>query len=152
MGNPVSAAIPAASGQQPTAPQDTGGAISAAGQAPAPPPTARKALVYVFREKAKLGGAGVYGQVFVNDEFLASLHNGDCAQREVPEGTVVFSSMTRLTGPWKALSPGQGELGYKADKPGELLRMEVQAGNTYYVEWYIERNKGIKMRLHPAKH
>ncbi len=150
------AAISVASGQQPAVAQDTGGASRAPEQPPASPQLTRKAVVYVYREKRTVGG-GVYNKVYVNGDYLASLHNGSYAQREVLEGSVVFSSMLK--------SPMMRAFGVRSQETAsEMLRLELEAGNTYYVKLYVESGGrwGMKLmaaaagaeemkRLHPAK-
>ncbi len=85
-----------------------------------------------------LGAAG-YDRFFVNSEYLAALHNSSYAQREVPQGTVVFTTLSRVS---KVLI-GMYLLSQLQTEGKERLRMEVEAGKTYYVKWSI----GGKMKV-----
>jgi hypothetical protein len=131
----VLAAASVASAQQTEAAQDTNGAK---GQSTASPAPAGKALIYVYRQGRVVGAAG-YDHIFVNNEYLAALHNSNYAQREVPPGTVVFTTLSRLNKVFIA----QAELMELQKKAEERFRMEVEAGRTYYVKWSI----GGKMKL-----
>lgn len=84
-------------------------------------------------------GAAGYSRIFVNDDFLAKLHSGGYASREVPQGTVVFSTLARAVWAFPTLAA----LTSLQKKQHERLRMEVEEGKTYYVKWSI----GDKMKL-----
>lgn len=103
----------------------------------APPPQPGKALVYIYREASMFGKAG-YSRIYVNADFLATLHSGEYASREVPEGTVVFTTLPRAL-PITAL----GMLTDAQKKKHEKLRLDVEAGKTYYFRWSV----GDKMKL-----
>jgi hypothetical protein len=134
-------AISAANPQQPTVSQETKGTSSATGQPTASPPPTGKALVYVYREGKMVGAAG-YNRIFINNDYLAALRNSNYAQREVPPGTVVFATVKRIS---KVLI-GYAEMAKLQKEAKERLRIEVEAGNTYYVKWSI----GSKMKLMDA--
>src|SRR5271166_4698139 len=104
---------------------------------PSPTPQVGKALVYVYREASFVGKAG-WSRIFVNADFLASLHSGDYAAREVPEGTVVFMTVPRGI-------PITAVLAFDdmVKKRHERLRINVEAGKTYYVRWFV----GDKVKL-----
>ena len=103
-----------------------------------PEPAAAKARIYVYREKRITGSAG-YDRLFVNDTFLAALHSGRFASSKVPQGTVVISSVARLNSAFV----GEAELMKLQKNARELLRIQVEAGRTYYVKWSI----GEKVKL-----
>jgi Protein of unknown function (DUF2846) len=131
-------AFSAANAQQPTVSQDSSGTSSATGQSIPPSPPAGKALVYVYRQRRTVGAAG-YDRSFVNHDYLAALHNSNYAQREVPQGTVVFTTLSRLNRTFLA----QAELMTLQKRAKERFRMDVEAGKTYYVKWSV----GGKMKL-----
>lgn len=106
-------------------------------------PHAGKALVYVYRQGRVLGAAG-YDRIFVNNEYLAALHNSNYAQREVQPGTIVFATLPRMKHVPGAIL--EAELMKLRKKAKERFRMEVEAGKTYYVKWSI----GGKMKLMDA--
>ena len=103
----------------------------------APPPQPGKALVYVYREASMVGKAG-YSRIYVNTDFLATLHSGEYALREVPAGTVVFTTLPRAL-PITAL----GMLTDEQKKKHEKLRLDAETGKTYYFRWSV----GDKMKL-----
>lgn len=107
---------------------------------PSPPPAAGKALIYVYRIGHIEGAAG-YWRIFVNGDFLASLHNSNYASREVPEGTVVFAGVPKQ----KRVVTGVVPLSKPQEHKEEMLRIEVEAGKTYYVEWYMHRGARLKL-------
>jgi hypothetical protein len=119
------------------------GAVGSEKFTPAPPPAPGKALVYVYRQGKMVGAAG-YDLIFVNNEYMAGVHNGNYAYREVPPGTLVFSSLSRLK-----VIPGailEAELMKLQKEAKELFRMDVEAGKTYYIRIYVT-GKGHKMEL-----
>ena len=104
----------------------------------APPPAAGNALVYIYRQSNIVGIAG-YPTFYVNGRLLAYLRNATYAPIEEPQGTVTFAT-------------------YRPDS--EKLRIQVEAGKTYYVKWSItdkmkleEAPTGEKeiARLHPTQ-
>jgi hypothetical protein len=100
-------------------------------------------LVYVYRDGSSRH-AIYYDRVFVNGDYLAALHRSNYAQRELPSGTVVLAGTTR-----QRVIPGeilQAELMKLQKKAKEKLRIEAEAGKTYYVKWYVT-NRGTKMML-----
>ncbi|HYM05298.1 MAG TPA: hypothetical protein VEU11_01945 [Terriglobales bacterium] len=64
---------------------------------PSPPPSAGKALIYIYRPGRMLGAA-IHFTVFINDYFLAEIHNSNYAAYEVPEGQVVVTTTVPITG------------------------------------------------------
>lgn len=102
----------------------------------APPPG--KALVYVYREGGIVGASG-YSRIYVNGEFLAGLHRGQYAPREVPPGTVVFATTPRVS----FGAPLILFLNNLQNKEYEKLRIEVEPGQTCYVKWSV----GDEMKL-----
>jgi uncharacterized SAM-binding protein YcdF (DUF218 family) len=106
---------------------------------PSPPPAPGKALVYVYRQGSMVG-AGGYDRIFVNGEFLAALQNSKYAAREVPEGTVVFAGEPRLN----QMTPFGVTMhadSHKETTKYEKLRIEVEAGKTYYIKWHLGKMK-----------
>ncbi|MGO9271192.1 MAG: DUF2846 domain-containing protein [Terriglobia bacterium] len=104
----------------------------------APPPAAGNALVYIYRQSNIVGMAG-YPTLYVNGRLVAYLHNGTYAPVEEPQGVVTLST-------------------YRAGS--ERLRIEVEAGKTYYVKWSIGDKMKLEdsmtgekeiMRLHPTQ-
>ncbi len=131
----IFSAVSVANAQQPAVSQQA----SSAERQPTPSsPSAGKALIYVYRVGSIVGAAG-YDRIFVNTDYLGALHNSDYAQHEVPPGTVIFSTLSRLNSTFI----GQAELMKLQKQAKEKLRIEVEAGKTYYIKWSV----GGKMKL-----
>jgi len=130
----VITAFSAANAQQPAVAPDNSGPSNAT----APPTPTGKALIYVYRQGRMVGAAG-YDHIFVNSQYLAALHNSNYAQREVPAGTAIFTTLSRMN----QVFVGEAELMKLQKNAKERFRMEVEAGKTYYVKWSI----GGKMKL-----
>lgn len=106
----------------------------------APAPPAGTAQIFVYREH-RIGGSAGFDRIFVNGSYLVTLHIGEYASREVPQGTVIFSAMPRAyLVPGALLMMGITDM---QKKKYERLRIEVEPGKTYYVKWSI----GSKMKL-----
>jgi hypothetical protein len=95
----------------------------------APAPQPGNALIYVYRTSGMVGAAN-HPDIYVNGQFLAPLINGSYAVREVPQGTVVFHELYRHIRTGSLL-----DIIDALDKKHERLRLEVEAGKTYYVRW-----------------
>ena len=100
----------------------------------APAPAPGKALVYVYRKSNFVGCAG-YDRVYVNGNFLTELFSGGYAPCEVPPGPVVFS-VTPKASLWINTIPAA--LSNLDTTKYEKLRIEAEAGKTYYINLYIE--------------
>jgi hypothetical protein len=133
-------AISAANAQQQTVSQDTS---SSTAQPTLSSQPAGKALIYVYRPGSTVGAAN-HPRLFVNDEFLADLHSSDYASREVLPGTVVFSFLPKSTVDITLYQTLSNNL---KKKKTEVLRIEVEAGKTYYLKWSYGGFGG----LHPLK-
>jgi hypothetical protein len=123
-----------ANAQQPVVAQDPNGTSSAN----APPATAAKATVFIYRQGSMLGAAN-YELIYIDDDYFATLRNDNYAQREVPQGPIVFYGIPR-----QKLLPGAlitGALINSQKKKHEKLRMDVEAGKTYYVKWHLGKMK-----------
>ena len=131
--------ISAANAQPPAVAQETSSTSNSTVQSTASPPPAGKALIYVYRQGRMLGAAG-YDRIFVNNHYLAALRNSNYAQREVPPGTVVFTTLSRIN---RIFIVDEELMEALRKKAKERFRMEVEAGKTYYVKWSI----GGKMKL-----
>jgi Protein of unknown function (DUF2846) len=115
--------------QQPVTSPDTGS--NGKGQPTPSPHPAGKALIYVYRPGSMVGAAN-HPAVFVNDDFLANLHNSEYASREVPPGTVIFSFLPKST---VDVTVYQALANNLAKKKKEVLRIEAEPGKSYYFEW-----------------
>jgi hypothetical protein len=92
-----------------------------------------KALIYLYRKKA-FGGSAQYEKLYVNDTFLVQLHSGRHASMEVPQGEVkITSSGFRVSHPFLLGATNPNEKGRSM-----RLGFKVEAGKTYYIEWYLE--------------
>ena len=99
-----------------------------------PPPTPDKARIYVYRKAGAFGYAG-YDKVYVNNTLLATMRLGGYATTDMPPGTVAFSLNPKMSSfpgdPLIAAIANQNKTQY------EKLRIEVEAGKTYYVNLYV---------------
>jgi hypothetical protein len=171
----LTAVTSAASGQQPTfsqstdnkssAPsqqsadlQDTKGADNTSGQPKGLQPSAGFATIHIYREGGMVGAAA-FESIFINDVFVVSLKGGRFASTEVQPGTAVFSILPGFT----KMMIGYAAVASLQKKPTEILRLNVEAGKTYYVKRKItglsskyvqmEEASGAKemRKLKPAK-
>ena len=109
-------------------------------------PAPDEALIYVYRKSSIVGAAG-YDKLYVNNDYIGALHSGGYTYCEVPQGLAVF-----YVNPKAAYIPLGGILEAAAlanlDKSKyEKLRLQVDAGKTYYVKWYIESPVSHGLRL-----
>ena len=100
----------------------------------APSPTTGKALIYVYRKSSALGVVG-YDKVYVNDSFIGAIRSGGYAKCEVPQGTAVFYVTPRVA--WSPVALDLALLTNFQKKQYEKLRIDVDAGKTYYVNLYV---------------
>lgn len=77
-------------------------------------------------------GAANHPRLFVNDDFLADLHNSEYASREVSVGTVIFSFLPKST---VDITVPQALANGLAKKRREVLRIDVEPGKSYYFKW-----------------
>ena len=145
--------------QQPAASHDV--SSSGTGQPALSSQPASKALIYVYRPGSMVGAAN-HPMLFVNDDFLADLHNSEYASREVPSGTVIFSFLPKST---VDVTLYQSLANNLAKKKKEVLRIEAEPGKSYYFMWsyrgfggfhplkQVDEATGAKgmKGLHPAK-
>lgn len=144
-------------GQQAAVSQDTTGTSSTTAQSTPSTPSPNKAVIYVYREGSIVGAAN-YPILYVNDVFLAKLHNSNYATCEMEPGTAVFSYLPRQREPFDPL----GTL--KLLKKSTILTIQLEAGKTYYFKWsyggftdhllkLVDAERGSKemSKLHLAK-
>lgn len=104
-------------------------------------PSAGKALIYVYRKK-QLGGSGQHDKIYVNGAFLVELHDGRNASMEVPQGQVVVISSQYKLSKADMFGPPTSNLAKRAGR----IQFDVEAGKTYYIEWYFLPASEVKMR------
>ena len=126
-------------------------------------PSAGKALICIYRTSRFVGSAA-HDNLFVNGVFLATLLNGEYACTEAPPGTVVVSGLPKMYYGGVIQSTGAA-LNDATKKENERIRIEAEAGKTYYLKWTSEAMaSGIKVtpvdaatgakemrKLHPSK-
>ena len=101
----------------------------------APAPTPGKALVYVYRKSSFVGSAG-YDKLYINGHFVTRIYTGGYVPYEVPPGTVSFA-----LNPKAEIIPGDvlvAALSNLDQTKYEKLRIEAEAGKTYYVNLYTQ--------------
>jgi hypothetical protein len=98
-----------------------------------PAPSAGKALVCIYRV-GRFTGSASHDDLYINGTFLAKLLNGEYAFMEVPPGTVVVSGLTKMYYGSAIMSAGAA-LNDARKKENERIRIEVEAGQTYYLKW-----------------
>lgn len=114
----------------------------AAAQAPPDPkpqaalttPSAGKALICIYRLSRAVGSAA-HDSLFVNGVFLATLLNGEYASMEVPPGTVVVSGTPKMYYGPSVIMSSAAALTDATKEENERIRIEVEAGKTYYLKW-----------------
>ena len=151
--------LPGLYAQQPNSPVASPGTGANPPQSTQSESASAQAVIYVYRVGSMVGAAG-YDRIYINDDYGGALHNSNYIKREVPAGTVVFTCLPRanvvVEAPLAAITNAQ-------KKKYEKLRIEVEAGKTYYVKWHVSGSGG-KMnlvddktgekevhKLHPAK-
>jgi hypothetical protein len=101
----------------------------------APAPAPDKALVYVYRKSSFVGSAG-YDKLYINGHFVARIYTGGYVPYEVSPGTVSFA-----LNPKAEIIPGDvlvAALSNLDQTKYEKLRIEAEAGKTYYVNLYTQ--------------
>jgi hypothetical protein len=124
-------------------------AASAQDSKPAAPPTAPspgKALIYIYRV-GRFVGSAAHDHLFINGVYLAELLNGEYAGMEVAPGTAVVTGKPKMY--YGGIIQSTGAAANDArTKENERLRLEVEAGKTYYLKWTSEAMAtGIKVTL-----
>ncbi|HME59303.1 MAG TPA: DUF2846 domain-containing protein [Terracidiphilus sp.] len=122
--------------------------LAAAKDAPAvaPTPSAGKAMVCIYRVY-RFTGSAAHDNLYVNGVFLAKLLNSEYACMEVSPGTVVVSGLPDMYYGGIVQSAGAA-LNEARKKENERLRIEAEAGKTYYMKWTSEAMAtGIKVTL-----
>jgi hypothetical protein len=150
-------AFSASQAQQPPPSQETTNPSNSTAQSAQSTPSAGKALIYAYRGGSMLGAAG-YDHIYVNDAYFGTLHVSNYLQREVLPGTVVFACVPREK--WIPGALLLSAITNSQNKKYERLKIDVEAGKTYYVRWHIgskmnlvDETIGVKEMkgLHPAK-
>jgi len=140
--------------------------VAAQDAKPAAAPTAPspgKALICIYRVSRFVGSAS-HDHLYINGIFLATLLNGDFACMEVAPGTAVVTGLPKMYYGGVIQSTGAA-LNEARKKENERIRLDVEAGKTYYLKWTSEAMAtGIKViqvdeatgtkemkKLHPSK-
>ena len=118
--------LPAGAAQAPQNPQSAAAATA---------PSAGKALICIYRISRFVGSAS-HDHLYVNDVFLATLLNGEYAWTEAPPGTVVVSGLTKMYYGGIIQSTGAA-LNEARKKENERIRIDAEAGKTYYLKMNI---------------
>ena len=107
-------------------------------------PAPGKALIYIYRKSGIVGAAG-YDKLYVNNDYIGALHSGGYTYCEVPQGLAVF-----YVNPKMVYAPGlvlAAALANVNKSQYEKLRLQVDAGKTYFVNLYIDSPVSHGMRL-----
>jgi hypothetical protein len=116
---------------------------------PAPPPTSPspgKALVYIYRV-GRFTGSAAHDHLYVNGVYLAYLKNNEYAGTEVDPGTVVVTGLPEMY-TVDIFTAAGAAVNDATKKMNERIRIEVEAGKTYYLKWTSSTMAtGIKVTL-----
>ncbi|MGD0628460.1 MAG: DUF2846 domain-containing protein [Terracidiphilus sp.] len=115
---------------------------------PTPPsaPSPGKALIYIYRV-GRFVGSAAHDHLFINGVYLAYLLNGEYAWMEVAPGTAVVTGMPEMYYGGIIQSTGAA-LSEARRKENERIRLDVEAGKTYYLKWTSgTMATGIKVAL-----
>ena len=115
---------------------------------PTPPtaPSPGKALIYIYRVGRFVGSAS-HDHLFINGVYLAYLLNGEYAWMEVTPGAAVVTGMPEMYYGGIIQSTGAA-LNEARNKENERIRLDVEAGKTYYLKWTAgTMATGIKVTL-----
>jgi hypothetical protein len=140
------------------------GTTDAKPQPPPTKPTAGNALICIYR-LTRIVGSATHDSLFVNGVFLATLHSGEYACTEVAPGTVVVSGTPKMYYGPSVIMSSAAALTDATKKENERIRIEVEAGKTYYLKWTsgvfatgvkvtpVDEATGAKemSKLHPSK-
>jgi hypothetical protein len=115
---------------------------------PTPPaaPSAGKALIYIYRV-GRFVGSAAHDHLFINGVYVAYLLNGEYAWMEVAPGTAVVTGTPEMYYGGIIQSTGAA-LNDARKKENERIRLDVEAGKTYYLKWTSgTMATGIKVTL-----
>jgi len=116
---------------------------------PTTPPTAPspgKALIYIYRP-GRFVGSAAHDHLFINGVYVAYLLNSEYAWLEVAPGTAVVTGMPEMYYGGIIQSTGAA-LSEARRKENERIRLDVEAGKTYYLKWTSgTMATGIKVTL-----
>src|SRR5688572_29986482 len=90
-----------------------------------------KALVYIYR-KPRFGVTGDY-LVSVNKQSIGNLPTGVWSSHVTSPGTNIYSIKLIVSGGMYVLAPAAAGIAAAGDKDNEVLKVEFQAGKTYYL-------------------
>jgi hypothetical protein len=111
-----------------------------------PAPSADKAMVCIYRV-TRITGSASHDFLYINGAFLATLLSGEYAFMEVSPGTVVVSGLPKMYY-GGALYSSAAALNDLTKKENERIRIDVEAGKTYYLKWTAgPMASGIKVTL-----
>ncbi len=134
----------AAQDAQPAAPAQDAKAAAA----PTPPSASSpgKALIYIYRV-GRFVGSAAHDHLFINGVYVAYLLNSEYAWLEVAPGTAVVTGMPEMYYGGIVQSTGAA-LSEARRKENERIRLDVEAGKTYYLKWTSgTMATGIKVEL-----
>jgi ankyrin repeat protein len=83
--------------ESPLLSQDPGNMGTGSGQSAASSPAVHTGTLYFYRQ-ARILGKIIHFSAYVDDTFLAEIHNGQFASMEVPEGSVALTAATPIIG------------------------------------------------------
>ncbi len=134
----------AAQDAQPAAPAQD--AKPAAVPTPPTAPSPGKALIYIYRV-GRFVGSAAHDHLFINGVYVAYLLNSEFAWLEVAPGTAVVTGMPEMYYGGIIQSTGAA-LSEARRKENERIRLDVEAGKTYYLKWTSgTMATGIKVAL-----
>jgi len=117
------------------------------------PPTAPspgKALIYIYRV-GRFTGSAAHDHLFINGVYVAYLLNGEYAWLEVDPGTAVVTGKPAMYYGGIIQSTGAA-LNEARSKENERIRVDVEAGKTYYLKWTSgAMATGIKVTLEDSQ-
>lgn len=115
---------------------------------PTPPgaPSPGKALIYIYRV-GRFVGSAAHDHLFIDGVYVAYLLNSEYAWLEVAPGTAVVTGMPEMYYGGIIQSTGAA-LSEARRKENERIRLDVEAGKTYYLKWTSgTMATGIKVTL-----
>ncbi|MGO9433236.1 MAG: DUF2846 domain-containing protein [Terracidiphilus sp.] len=115
---------------------------------PTPPtaPSPGKSLIYIYRP-GRFVGSAAHDHLFINGVYVAYLLNSEYAWLEVAPGTAVVTGMPEMYYGGIIQSTGAA-LSEARRKENERIRLDVEAGKTYYLKWTSgTMATGIKVTL-----
>ena len=125
-------------------------AAAAQSAKPTPPPASPspgKALIYIYRV-GRFVGSAAHDHLYVNGVYLAYLKNSEYAGMEVDPGTVVVTGLPEMYYAGGVAMSSYAGLKNATKKENERIRLDVEAGKTYYMKWTSgTMATGIKVTL-----